>query len=124
MDTRSSEETTQLCWTCRKACGGCSWSERGADGKVKFEPVPGWNAVPTRRSRDGKTVMESYCIKACPEYEPDPPRMRRTMAEYGRVRGLTKAGFTLRQIALLLDTTMADVRQVQNELRRDERGGS
>ena len=117
MDGRKNEESTQPCWTCQKACGGCSWTERGPDGRVKFEPVPGWRAFPTRRSRDGKTFIESYCIQYCPEYEPDPPRERQSLADKGRVRGLTKAGFTNRQIALLLDTTMADVRAVQGRLR-------
>lgn len=27
----------QLCWTCQKACGDCSWSSC-------FQPVEGWTA--------------------------------------------------------------------------------
>lgn len=56
----------QLCWTCKKACGGCSWSSR-------FEPVPGWTAVAVAmRYRDGKTRdVDTYSITACPEYEED-----------------------------------------------------
>lgn len=56
----------QLCWTCKNACGGCSWSR-------KFEPVPGWTAVAVAmRYRDGKTRdVDTYSITACPEYVED-----------------------------------------------------
>lgn len=56
----------QLCWTCLKACGGCSWSSR-------FEPVPGWTAVAVAmRYRDGKNRdVQTYSITACPEYVED-----------------------------------------------------
>ena len=44
----------QLCWTCQKSCGACSWS--GC-----FQPVKGWTAEKVHR----KT------IENCPEYVPD-----------------------------------------------------
>lgn len=54
---------TQLCESCQKACGGCSWS----DGT--FTPVPGWEAVKSTIYADG------HFITKCPEYAEDPPRV-------------------------------------------------
>ena len=54
---------TQLCWSCRKAVGGCSWSRY-------FEPVPGWTARPTLVDVSNGGV-ESFEITACPEFEED-----------------------------------------------------
>lgn len=53
-------EKPQLCWGCAKACGGCSWSKR-------FEPVPGWTAVPPLLC--GR--IPSYRITECPEFVSD-----------------------------------------------------
>ena len=33
-----------ICFDCENACGNCSWSAVGMDGKLLFEPVPGWTA--------------------------------------------------------------------------------
>lgn len=54
------EEFTK-CWTCKNACGGCSWSR-------DFIPVEGWNAVKTQYMDCGN-VVDSYFIKSCPEYK-------------------------------------------------------
>lgn len=62
-----------LCWTCKKAVGGCSWSR-------SFRPVEGWTAKKTliRLSPCQKEdVIESYQVIACPEYEKDDKRYRR-----------------------------------------------
>lgn len=60
------EQRQQLCWSCGKACGGCSWSRC-------FEPVPGWDATPCRRVYNdaavGTRYVDSFVIKGCPEYE-------------------------------------------------------
>lgn len=56
----------QPCWTCTKACGGCSWSRN-------FIPVPGWKAEPTHIPSNGD-FADSYRIIECPEYEPDKRR--------------------------------------------------
>ena len=53
-----------LCWSCAKACGGCSWS----DGS--FTPVEGWKAEPTKLISLGKE-MDSFLVLACPLYERD-----------------------------------------------------
>ena len=56
----------QLCWTCQNACGGCEWSS-------KLQPVPGWTAKKvTRDYSNGE--FDSYSIKECPKYIPEPPR--------------------------------------------------
>ena len=53
----------QKCWTCKKACGGCSWSR-------EFIPIDGWTAeksiIPHNREH-----AETYKIIDCPEYIPD-----------------------------------------------------
>ena len=49
----------QLCWTCQKACGACSWSSC-------FQPVKGWTAKKVHRK-----TYDSYRIEKCPEYVPD-----------------------------------------------------
>ena len=37
-----------LCWSCRRACGGCSWTARDPKThEVRFEPVEGWEAEKT-----------------------------------------------------------------------------
>lgn len=60
----------QLCWDCKKACGGCSWSKN-------FEPVPGWIAeerVLYHRGNGEKIRTSSYHIRYCPEFERDDPK--------------------------------------------------
>lgn len=74
-----------LCWRCKKAVLGCSWSE-------KFEPVEGWDAEPTtiRNSRHYRSkttgrienivkITGSYCVKSCPLFEEDDRSMRSTI---------------------------------------------
>lgn len=37
-----------LCWSCARACGGCSWTERDpVTHAIRFEPVKGWKAEKT-----------------------------------------------------------------------------
>ena len=68
---------TNICFDCKRACGGCSWSENDpVTGKIRFEPVPGWTAerVPINLSWG---IDFTYHITACPLFEPDEPRKRR-----------------------------------------------
>lgn len=55
-------EKKTICWSCKKACGSCSWSS-------KFKPVEGWTAIPTfiKMQYGGKDA--SYIVLKCPEYE-------------------------------------------------------
>lgn len=53
----------QPCWTCKKACGGCRWSD-------ELKPVKGWDAVKVKRKDDsGEKNLFGYKIISCPEYE-------------------------------------------------------
>lgn len=107
--------SNQPCWTCKKACGGCSWSKCGENGRPQFAPVDGWKAIKTIKKHKGYEDMESYKILFCPEYEKEEPRDEYAALE-PKVERLTKARLTTRQIALILDVTMADVRKLQRKL--------
>lgn len=68
-----------ICFDCKKACGGCSWSAVDPiTGKVKFEPAPGWTAEKVMLNSgwsNGKACfIETYHITACPLFEHDEPR--------------------------------------------------
>ena len=54
------KDNFQPCWTCQKACGGCSWSR-------SFKPIPGWIAEKTFIPSNDRHA-ESYKIISCPEY--------------------------------------------------------
>ncbi len=63
------EKPLQLCWSCQKACGKCSWSR-----KVNPKPVQGWIAFPTRVFCSKGRYTDSYDIRFCPEYVKDKPQ--------------------------------------------------
>ena len=48
-----------ICWDCKKAIGGCSWSET-------LTPVEGWTAI-----QNDKDNTESYKVIMCPLFERD-----------------------------------------------------
>lgn len=50
----------QLCWDCKNACCGCSWSLTG-------KPIPGWTATKVT-NKDG---LQTYAITDCPEFVRD-----------------------------------------------------
>lgn len=54
----------QPCWTCTKACGGCSWSKN-------LTPIEGWKAekVYFNTYRQDTSTDYTYQISYCPEYE-------------------------------------------------------
>ncbi len=60
-----------LCWTCKNACAGCSWSR-------SFTPVGGWEAkkIKIRGNLYTGEMLDSYIVKACPEYVPDAKEKR------------------------------------------------
>ncbi len=55
-----------LCWTCKNAVLGCSWSKN-------FTPVEGWEAVPTkvRGNLELDEWLDSYLVISCPKYIED-----------------------------------------------------
>lgn len=62
---RKRNERGQICWRCKKATGGCSWSSF-------LQPVEGWNAIPTMvKNREGKSIYNSFKILYCPLFEED-----------------------------------------------------
>ena len=71
---------TNICFDCKKACGGCSWSEIDPNTeKPRFEPVEGWTAKKTSllfSNGHGDLRREiTYHITACPLFERDEPRV-------------------------------------------------
>lgn len=88
----------QKCYTCQNYAGGCSWTEIDPEtDKVRFKPIPGWDATPTSRSVNGERIMESYDIRDCPQYVPD--GLSRLSLE-DQVLLLHGRGVSLRQIAI------------------------
>lgn len=75
----------QLCETCQNFAGGefdeCPWTSVGPDGRVKFEPVPGWTAEKVLYSGNNRRQTFTYQISACPLYVPDAPRKEVTLCE-------------------------------------------
>lgn len=58
-----------LCWSCKNACGKCSWSK-------KFKKVKGWVAEKTIIKGDPNGLepeIKSYLVISCPKYKPDSP---------------------------------------------------
>ena len=62
--TRPAKTNDQLCWTCKNACGGCSWSS-------EFKPVEDWTAKKTKLRLTRGEHTQSFEITECPEYIPD-----------------------------------------------------
>lgn len=58
-----------LCWDCKNAYGGCSWTRMTA-GEVLYEPVEGWDAF-CEYYPEGDEPHLSYQVYACPEFIPD-----------------------------------------------------
>ena len=54
------EENSQICYFCKNACGGCSWSK-------SFIPVDDWDAEPTI-VKDSLGDFCSYKINKCPQF--------------------------------------------------------
>ena len=69
------EQSSTLCWSCKNACGKCSWSECDKEtGELKWQPVKGWRAIRTKvlmNSCGGarRHYETSYIVKSCPQYE-------------------------------------------------------
>lgn len=99
----------QLCWSCAKACGGCSWSEYGRN-----EPVPGWTARPTvlPPGPDGGERILSYQITACPQFVLDREAEDRGCGKESKldreaVWRMICAGMTNKEIAQVFDVPVS-----------------
>ncbi len=58
---RKAKGKPTLCWDCKNATGGCSWSK-------KLVPVAGWEVIPATVYNSNKTV-HSYNVRHCPLFE-------------------------------------------------------
>ena len=68
-DNRRGRVPETLCWSCQKAVKECPWS-------ANFEPVDGWDADETKIMTH-KGVLDSYHVRKCPLYLPDPPEPKK-----------------------------------------------
>ncbi len=59
------ERGTQLCWDCKNALGGCSWSNG------TFTPIEGWTATPSEIPMSLKYATKTYAIRECPQFVHD-----------------------------------------------------
>ena len=50
-----------ICWDCKNATGGCSWSNHH-----EHKPVEGWEAIPTTMGNG----VHSFAVLKCPKYQP------------------------------------------------------
>lgn len=57
-----------ICFDCENACGNCSWSAVDMDGKLRFEPVPGWTARKVTINLGKGRTAETYHITDCPQF--------------------------------------------------------
>lgn len=57
-------QSTQLCWTCANACGGCEWSLRDATPTSRVLKVGG-------KGKGGTRVASSFVIHYCPKFRRD-----------------------------------------------------
>ena len=55
-----------ICWDCQNACGGCSWSKYRM-----FQPVKGWEVIPTDIHIGNGVRVQSYVVLKCPQFKPD-----------------------------------------------------
>lgn len=119
---RKAKHTT-LCFECEWAAGKekkCPWAS-------KFEPVPGWKAIPTKIDGNGRSY-NSFDVYECPLFElmheikegivsrigKRPPKIniknRKTV--YGKMVKMRSEGATLDEIADCLYCDTATVRKI------------
>lgn len=121
--------TMQPCWSCKKYAGGCSWTR-------KFEPIPGWDAVPTVKSGSCRgngvkyAAIETYEIRHCPEYEDDgTDNAPLKLQDWDELRRMTlyRAGMSDQEIALKMGKSREAIQswRVRRGLKRNggKRGG-
>ena len=97
--------TTNICFDCQNACGGCSWTEIDPVTKrPRFEPVPGWTAKPVllvigRDKGNKERITKTYHVTKCPQFIPDEPRNgdRRQLTEQQSKEFLENLSFYLRR---------------------------
>ena len=77
----------QLCWSCAKACGGCSWSAYGVQKPVKYCRYKDYE-IEYARKHNGQLCFHKETrrfIVSCPEYvEDERSRKEREAKELAR----------------------------------------
>ena len=76
-DRRESVSQANICFSCARACGGCSWTGIDAKGKLRWEPVPGWTAKKVKMRLGNHKVTDTYHITACPLYSHEEKKERK-----------------------------------------------
>lgn len=51
-----------ICWECKKALGKCNWSKN-------FQPVEGWEIIPTQIQVQNGLMQDSCIVLSCPLFE-------------------------------------------------------
>lgn len=79
MYLQTTGESTNICFDCQRACGGCPWSELDPDtNQPRFQPVPGWTAEKVKLNvyggPNGMVVIDTYHVTDCPLFLRDEPR--------------------------------------------------
>ena len=70
---RRRQEGWNLCESCLRNAGGCSWTEEDpCTHRIRFEPVRGWTAHRTTMASSYGDRVETYAIRACPQYRRNP----------------------------------------------------
>lgn len=119
----SEKRTDTLCWSCRKACGRCSWSAY----KV-WQLVAGWKAIETSiiGTKKGERVP-TYIVLECPEYEPDEKtnkeevtlsRMKWTPELKHDVLRMKEEGLSVPQIAERIGVTPVSIYSMLKDLKK------
>ena len=125
------EKKNTLCWVCEWAAGKdekCPWA-------CKFEPVPGWNATPTKVKADKQSVhreIDSFIVHECPEFKMLEELQRRKIArsenytkyktgDYAEIHRLRDLGKSYKEIAGILGVSDKSIyRAMKRErLKRD-----
>ncbi len=72
----NARQRQQLCWDCKNTSGDkCSWFTKAGT------PVPGWDARPAKLTHCGKYTCETFEIRHCPNFDPEPGTDRRIVQE-------------------------------------------
>lgn len=107
-----SENQNELCWNCKNACGGCSWSEYDpVKGGVRFEPVPGWVAEPVLIKVEKNKHLESYHITYCPRFECSTPGWN-PEAKRKRKKKITEFSRRLRRRRIELGLSQSEIAEM------------
>lgn len=118
---RAKARPQTLCWSCKNAVGGCSWS-----AYKRHIPVPGWDAIPTKikssvqiSGRIVASYVDSYIVVRCPQYINDkeeiemPISTKWTPELIHDMQRLREEGMTVPQIAERLGI---DAKAVSNKI--------